>query len=190
MTLYEVLGVSRGASAAELRAAYLRLARHHHPDVAAASADGAASGEERMRELNEAWAVLGDPARRRAYDRQLTAEASRVVRAPRGGASSSTMPTPSGGPSPDFVPLDDGDDPEDPAAEHDVPYGDGRPVHRGLQMAPVAALVTGVVALAAGSLLSFGPLVALGLVGLVGGVLGFVSVPVYAVLRSARLDEP
>jgi hypothetical protein len=58
---YEVLGVSVEATAAEVRAAYRRAARDHHPD---AGGDGG-----RMSELNAAWYVLGDPARRAAYDR-------------------------------------------------------------------------------------------------------------------------
>jgi hypothetical protein len=62
---YDVLGVPRDASAADVRRAYLALARRHHPDRVGGS-------HERMRVLNEAWAVLGDPALRRVYDRSLT----------------------------------------------------------------------------------------------------------------------
>jgi molecular chaperone DnaJ len=67
---YDVLGVRRDASAAELRRAYLDLARRHHPDRAGGS-------HERMRALNEAWETLGDPERRRRYDRSLTGPAQR-----------------------------------------------------------------------------------------------------------------
>ena len=169
MTLYEVLGVDPSASAAEIRRAYLDLARRHHPDVLGEGGDGA---EARMRQLNEAWATLGDEARRRAYDRDLAAERRRAW-------SPGTA-------SPEFVPVDDVEDPEDPAAEHDVPYGDGSPVHRSLQVGPVALLLLGVVALGAGGLLQFGPLLALGVVGIVGGGVLFVATPVYAILRSHR----
>jgi hypothetical protein len=62
-THYEVLGVPTAATQAEVRAAYRAKARDHHPD-----AGGDAS---RMQALNAAWNVLGDPARRAAYDRQL-----------------------------------------------------------------------------------------------------------------------
>lgn len=60
---YDVLGVSVRASADEVRAAYRRAARDHHPDA------GGDPG--RMSDLNAAWHVLGDPLRRAAYDRQL-----------------------------------------------------------------------------------------------------------------------
>jgi curved DNA-binding protein len=61
---YEVLGVSRTASADEIKKAYRRLARKHHPDLN--PADKAAVG--RFKELNEANAVLADPETRARYD--------------------------------------------------------------------------------------------------------------------------
>ena len=53
---YEVLGVSRSASADEIQQAYRKLARRHHPDV---NKDPGA--EERFKEINEAYQVLSDP---------------------------------------------------------------------------------------------------------------------------------
>ncbi len=58
--LYEVLQVRRGAEPEVIRAAYRALARKHHPDFGGAP--------ERMAAINEAWATLGDQARRVAYD--------------------------------------------------------------------------------------------------------------------------
>jgi len=60
---YEVLGVARGASPEEVKRAYRKLAREHHPDVN----DDPAS-DERFKELGEAYAVLSDPQRRQHYD--------------------------------------------------------------------------------------------------------------------------
>ncbi len=60
---YQVLGVERTASDDEIKKAFRRLARRHHPDINKA-ADAAA----RMQELNEAYEVLRDPEKRAAYD--------------------------------------------------------------------------------------------------------------------------
>lgn len=60
---YKVLGVERSAGEDEIKKAFRKLARKHHPDVSKA-ADAAA----RMQELNEAYDVLRDPQKRAAYD--------------------------------------------------------------------------------------------------------------------------
>lgn len=65
---YAVLQVDPRADPEIIEAAYRRLSRKYHPDV---SADPEAS--HRMRELNAAYEVLSDPARRRAYDRRRPA---------------------------------------------------------------------------------------------------------------------
>ena len=71
-TWYDVLGVQPSANAAEVRAAYRRCAHELHPDLHRdLQPDDAAAGEVAMRMVNEAWSVLGDPARRAAYDRGL-----------------------------------------------------------------------------------------------------------------------
>jgi curved DNA-binding protein len=61
---YATLGVPRGAPAAEIKKAYRKLARQHHPDVN--KSDPAA--EKRFKEISEAYAVLGDEEKRKAYD--------------------------------------------------------------------------------------------------------------------------
>lgn len=68
-THYAVLGVAEGAEPDEVRKAYLDMARQLHPDRwIDASADERVDVERRMQEVNEAWRVLGNPARRLAYD--------------------------------------------------------------------------------------------------------------------------
>ena len=69
--LYEVLGVSSGATAEEIKQAYRRLARDSHPD----RNPGDPSAEERFKEAAAAYEVLSDPDRRANYDRFGTAEA-------------------------------------------------------------------------------------------------------------------
>jgi len=60
---YEILGVERGASDAEIKRAFRKLAQQWHPDV---NADAEAVG--RFKEINEAYQVLSDPKRRQIYD--------------------------------------------------------------------------------------------------------------------------
>jgi molecular chaperone DnaJ len=62
---YEVLGVRRGADEKELKAAFRKLAKQHHPDAN----PGSKSAEHRFKEINEAYDVLKDPQKRAAYDR-------------------------------------------------------------------------------------------------------------------------
>jgi curved DNA-binding protein len=61
---YKVLGVERTASDDEIKKAFRRLARKHHPDISKA-----ADASTRMQELNEAHEVLRDKEKRAAYDR-------------------------------------------------------------------------------------------------------------------------
>ncbi len=61
---YATLGVARTASPEELKQAFRKLARVHHPDVA----KNKATGEAKFKEINEAYEVLGDPDKRRKYD--------------------------------------------------------------------------------------------------------------------------
>ncbi len=64
---YKVLGVSREATEKEIKAAYRKLARKHHPDLHPGEAKAAA--EEKFKQINEAYEVLSDPEKRKKYDR-------------------------------------------------------------------------------------------------------------------------
>lgn len=157
---YEVLGVSPTASDDEIRRAYVALARRFHPD---ANPDG----EERMRAVNEAWAVLGDRQRRRDYDRSHT-------------------------PDPGFRPHEPVDDGFDPRAQPDVPYRPHttREVRRfgAVTVAPVGVFSAAVVAGGAGVFFDSGLLLGAGVVLFSAACIGMVVVLLLA-LVDARRDE-
>jgi DnaJ domain len=67
-THYDNLKVTRGAPAEVIRAAYKALSQRYHPDK-----NTSPDAQRIMRIINEAYAVLGDPERRKAYDRELSA---------------------------------------------------------------------------------------------------------------------
>lgn len=93
---YETLGVARGASPEEIKQAFRKLARVHHPDVA----KNKTAGEAKFKEINEAYEVLGDPEKRKRYD-ELGANWQNEAGAmpPRGGARRRTQ---AGQGGPDF----------------------------------------------------------------------------------------
>lgn len=85
---YKILGVERSADDKAIRAAFRKLARKHHPDIN----PGDKSAEERFKELNEAFEVLSDPAKRKMYDRygedwQRYRDAGFTGNEPAGGAT-------------------------------------------------------------------------------------------------------
>ena len=61
---YTTLGVAKTASEKEIKQAFRKLARKHHPDVN----PGDKAAESKFKEINEAYEVLGDPAKRKKYD--------------------------------------------------------------------------------------------------------------------------
>src|SRR5712691_10437055 len=60
---YEALGVPRTASEEDIKKAFRKLARKYHPDVAKGKGT-----EDKFKEINEAYEVLGDPAKRKKYN--------------------------------------------------------------------------------------------------------------------------
>ena len=61
---YSTLGVAKTATDKEIKQAYRKLARKHHPDVN----PNDKGAESRFKDLSEAYEVLGDPAKRKKYD--------------------------------------------------------------------------------------------------------------------------
>lgn len=101
---YETLGVRPDASAADIRAAYLRLARDLHPDTHLDRPDAERrAAERRLQDVNRAWSVLRDDARRRAYDRDR-------LTPPRTSSGSSGASSGPAGSRPAPPPVEDDDD--------------------------------------------------------------------------------
>src|SRR4029079_15951788 len=88
---YEILGVPRSATQADVKKAFRKLAREHHPDRNA----GDKAAEKRFKDVNEANAVLSDPEKRKQYD-LLGSNWDQFQRA--GGGSGSADPFGPGGP--------------------------------------------------------------------------------------------
>lgn len=78
---YKALGVSKGASADEIKKSYRKLARKYHPDAN----KGDTASEERFKEISEAYNVLSDPKRRKEYDEARSLFGGGGVRMPGGG---------------------------------------------------------------------------------------------------------
>lgn len=72
---YKTLGVSKTATAQEIKAAYRSLARKHHPDFH----PGDKKAEDRFKEINEAYEILSDPDKRKKYD-ELGANWEQILR--------------------------------------------------------------------------------------------------------------
>lgn len=158
MSHYDVLGVVPSADTATVRQAYLALARQHHPDRP--GGDPA-----RMRAINDAWAVLGDPLRRARYDRAQAPVAPVVPPQPDG----ETWPT------------DAGDDLFDDRA---FPGGTVR-MPGWLSLVPVTLFAMAVGAVVLGLVMSVPALLGLGMVAFVLSCLFFLAAP-FVALFAAR----
>src|SRR4051812_37096123 len=78
---YKSLGVSKDASAPEIKKAYRKLARQFHPDAN----KGDTGAEEKFKEISEAYDVLSDETKRKEYDEARTLFGGGGFRVPRGG---------------------------------------------------------------------------------------------------------
>ena len=84
---YQALGLEKSATPEQIKKAYRKLARQHHPDVNP-NDEGA---EQKFKEINEANEVLSDPDKRKKYD-QLGADWQRYQQQPGGGAGRGAPP--------------------------------------------------------------------------------------------------
>ena len=169
---YEELGVSPGATTAEIRdgaaAEYVALVGM----VAASDADRAAAAA-RMARVNAAWTVLGDDARRARYDAalDLPERSSATVR--------DVGDT--------FTPFDD-DEYVDPRLVDDTPTGTPS-MRRELTFLPALLAAAGLGSLVVGFAVGFGPLLGLGLILVVCSGLSFLVVPLIELAKSSRSDR-
>lgn len=169
---YDVLGVAETATAAEIRQAYLDLARVHHPDRA--DHDDAEAAAKRMKEINAAFAVLGDVSSRAMYDEHQRRRAAEPPDEPGWGLGHYGLAHEAGD------------------VDHNDVFPDGRmgrPLPGWVTIAPASVLLLAAVAFVLGMLLRWLALfgVALGLAAL-GAVL-FVAVPMFAMARAARYRD-
>lgn len=70
VNFYQILGVGQSASADEIRSAYRDLVKRYHPDLFHAAGEKA-TATEKLRQINEAYAVLGNSERRQRYDQKI-----------------------------------------------------------------------------------------------------------------------
>ena len=166
MTHYEVLGVSTSAGPEEVKRAYRRMARRHHPDVA--GRDDAV-----MQRLNQAWAVLGDPAQRLAYDRTLGIGSSN-------GSHRSTKPSPRPA-APPIVVDEDGE--ADWGPEPEPPPGTKRDLWL---LAPVGLLGLAALNVGLGGWFMEGAFLGCAVVCFALALLAFALVPILTLRRQAR----
>jgi hypothetical protein len=180
VTLYDTLGVEPTASDQEIRKVYVDLARRHHPDFHTdAEPEARAAADRRMQQINEAWAVLGDPDRRATYDLGL-----------RGGTSSSAV---SSAPKREWRPVEP-DDPNEIEVDprdliDDVPIvADAKPP-RSLPFFVALFFVGALVLLSAGLVTRVPAILALGAILLGLTIVALVAAPLVVMAKSWRGDE-
>ena len=182
MTYYDTLGVPPSAEQADIRRAYLAVARRDHPDKNdGLSARDIEHASARMRAANEAWAVLGDEAARARYDSELRGEVPRVD-----GSVLHRKP------SKPFVPVDNGadDDDDDDDWRYQPDVGDPRTAPgRRLLMVPLLFIGLTVVCLAGGLLLDDGRFTGAAVIMAGLAAASFVMVLMVTLTRAAKFER-
>lgn len=180
VTLYDVLGVRPSATPSEIRTAYLAAARRAHPDVAGPS------GDDTMRDLNSAWAVLGDVSARERYDLTLADGPS----APGPGTRAKPkvdINRPADRPFVPYHAVDEDDDDEwryvDDVTDPETAPG------AVVQLAPIALVVLGVLFVIGGGVLRALPIMAFGGVFVALGLVGFLIVPLAVMAKASTVEQ-
>jgi hypothetical protein len=195
VSLYDALGVSSDASPEELRRAFVGLARRFHPDRHVGGDPAVRrEAERRMREVTEAWAVLGDPQRRRYYDLGLGDPVARGGRggAATGGGAAQAAPRQSGTGRPAGGGGAAGRS-TDPAARPWRSYASPGPASTArssaeqlLLLSPVLLLAAAGLAGMAGAIIGWPPFYGLALVCLIVAAACFFMLPIWAMTRGRR----
>lgn len=184
---YATLGVDASATAAELRTAYLKLARANHPDKFSGPARDRA--ETKMRSINEAWNVLGVAHKRREYDAGRSSKSGPSA----GGASAGAGRTQWGAKSSGatrghahFQPFDD-----EPIRRQDVdldptPIQGSKGIPRWVPFLPILLFVGGLLTIGFATMVSASGLFALGVIALILGGISFLMLPLLVMSRAER----
>ena len=169
---YDTLQVSPDATQAELRKAYLNLARSNHPDQFGAT-DQREAAQVRMQEINEAWNVLGVAHKRHEYDKlhQVRSSTDEPMRGNR-----------------DFRPFDDDFDPIDRIdfdLDPTVTTG-SRTLPRWMAFMPPLLVVFGVLFFGFGMMVRATEIIAFAAAAVVLGGICFLLLPLLAMSRADR----
>jgi len=193
-THYELLGLRVDATQDEIRGAYRALARRHHPDTQSpdtqssdtqkgagspSAGAGTADGRHMMAAINGAWAVLGDPVRRQAYDAELGRPAPGSAR-PMGANGNR--------PGWDWQPLHEELDDDDLDEE---PYGDPPPRRPAdsMVMTPVLLVGCAVALFFLSTMVQSAGLRTVAILLLPIAGLGFVAAPLFVMVRSRSRES-
>jgi curved DNA-binding protein CbpA len=172
---YDELGVAPTATTAEIRAAYVALARAHHPDRMTGRAElDRSESAARMARVNAAWTVLSDPAKRAAYDTSQ-------------GIDGVTARFDVRDPGAEFHPFDDSDD-VDPRLFDDTPTG-APTLPRALAFVPAVLGAIGAAWVVLGAILGFGGLLIGGFFVLAMSGLSFLALPFLALVNASRSER-